>query len=346
MGKTEVKAAFKVTDNPKEGVLLVDIENIGIQDIIAFASDIAQHQLPQPPSDFLIFQDLDLSLSTGANIGATFYPAGATFAAEMTLFGKTASVHCQIDKSPPGISITGTVQSFSLGPLSVTGHTGKDLSLDLKFGSDEQHIMIDGEIRLWELDAAVTIRANLHPLDLSFDSKFAFSDALEFHLSAQIQGEVHSLKDLAHCDFTFDCELEQHIVDYLMAHANSYILTAKKAADEGLDSAKQKLADAQKGFNDVISQKQKELDATKVAWDKQNAATTAAAEVKKKQVLADEANERKKVDEAKAKLDAFINDLEKKFDRAREDADREIKKAEKTLSDEKAQIDHDIDEKV
>ena len=346
VGKTTLHAVFDITGSPKEGVIQIEADNLGITDIISFASLVTGHSLPQPPADFICFEQLKFGISTGANIKDVYYPPGVTFAATVLLFGKTAKVSAQITKDPPSVTASGSIESFSLGPLSVSGHTSKDLSFDFAFGAGEQHLALDGEIRLWDLDIAITVHADLNPLDLAFTAKLAFSDVLEFLLSARITGEIHSLKDLANCDFAFEADMEQHILDYFMAHANSYILAAKKAADEGIDEAKAKLADAEKNFNDVINKKQAEVDAKKVAWDKQNAATLAAVNAKKAKVQADGAAKRKAVDDAKKRLDAFIVDLTKKLDKTKSDAIDEINEAEKALNNEKAKIDRDVDSKV
>ncbi|MCJ1353311.1 MAG: hypothetical protein MMC33_003296 [Icmadophila ericetorum] len=346
VGKTTLHAAFDITDNPKEGVIQVEADNLGITDIISFVSLVTGRSLPQPSTDFFEFEQLKFGLSTGANIRDVYYPPGVTFSAKMIIFNKTASLSAAIVKDPPSLTASGSIEAFSLGPLTVSGYTNKDLSFDLAFAEGQQHFALDGQIRLWDLDIAITIHADLHPLTLDFTAELDFSDALKFMLSAHIVGEVHSLKDLANCDFTFEADMEQHILDYVMAHANSYILAAKKASDEGIDAAKAKLEEAEKAFNDIINKKQVELDAKKAAWDKQNAATIAAVNAKKAKVQGDEAEKRKAVDDAKKKLDAFIDDLTKKLDKTRNDAKQEIDKAEKTLNEEKKRIDRDVDNKV
>lgn len=68
--------AFDVEVNPKEGVLIVEADNIGIVDIVSFASQIVDRPLPQPSTDILFFEQFKLGISTGASIGGTFYPPG------------------------------------------------------------------------------------------------------------------------------------------------------------------------------------------------------------------------------------------------------------------------------
>ena len=346
MGETAAHAAFEVTDNPKDGVLQIGVTDLGIKDIISFASLVVEHDLPQPASDFLFFEELNFGISTGASIGSTYYPAGATFSAKMDIFGKKASIDCEFNKEVKGIKIHGEVEAFTLGPLTVSGKTSPDLIVDLNFTPDAQHVMIDGQVKLWEIDAGITITADLHPLDLTFDGELAFSDALDFKLKAHIAGEIHSLKDLLHSDFSFDFEFEQHILDDVMARANTYILAAKTAVDEGMETAKKKLDAAEKEYNDFLNKKQSELDAAKATWDKKNQDTLAAAAAKKAQILADEASKKKSVDDAKAKLDAFILSLEQKLQKTKDDAANEIGKAQKNVNDEKSRVDNEVNGKV
>ena len=319
---------------------------MGIKDIISFASLVVEHDLPLPASDFLFFEEVNFGISTGASIGATYYPAGATFSAKMDVFGKKASIDCEFNKEVKGIKVHGEVEAFTLGPLTVSGKTSPNLVVDLDFTPDAQHLMIDGQVKLWEIDAGITITADLHPLDLTFDGELAFSDALDFKLKAQIAGEIRSLKDLLHSDFSFDFEFEQHILNDIMARANTYILAAKTAVDEGMETAMKKLDAAEKEYNDFLNNKQSELDASKATWDKKNQDTLAAAAAKKSQILADEASKRKSVDDAKAKLDAFIISLEKKLQKTKEDAANEIGKAQKDVNDEKSRIDNEVNGKV
>ena len=314
--------------------------------MISFASKVLEHDLPQPSTDFFEFEDLKLALSTGASVNGVPYPAGVTFAAAMLIFGKTVKSSAQISKSPPKLSIAGSIEAFNVGPLSITGHSSQNLSLGLEFSKDLQQMLFDGQIRLWELDVGVTLKAKLSPLKLFIDADLDFSDIFRFHVEAEADGEIHNLKELSKCDFTFEATLEQHIVEYIMAHANSYILVAKKAADEGIGSAEAKLRLAQKSFDDLINQKQAELNAAKAIWDKRNAATVATANMSKANAAHDEALTRQAVADAKKKFDDAIAKLETRLNQAKLTADAEIKKAKAALDTEKTKIDADVDAKV
>ena len=322
------------------------MKNLGIKDIIAFTSKVLEHDLPQPRTDFFEFEDLKLALSTGATVDDVRYDEGVTFAAAMLIFGKTVKSKAEINKSPPRLSISGSIEAFNVGPLSITGHSGQDLSLALEFSKDLQRILFDGQVRLWELTVGVTLKAELNPLNLIINADLDFSDIFKFHIEATIDGEIHNLKEIGKCDFTFEATLEQHIIEYIMAHANSYILVAKKAADEKIGSAEAQLKLAQKNFDDLISQKQAELNAAKALWDKQNAATVATANVRKENVAHSEALMRQAVADAKRKFDDAIAKLEARLNSMKATADAEIKKAKTALEVEKTKIDADVDAKV
>ena len=327
-------------------MLQIDVKNLGIKDIIAFASLVVEHDLPQPASDFLFFEELDFGISTGASIGSKYYSSGANFLAKVDIFGKKASIDCEFNKEVKGIKVHGSVEPFTLGPVTVSGKTDPNLIIDMDFTPDAQHLMIDGQVKLWEIDAGITITANMLPLDLTFDGELAFSDALDFKLKAHIDGKINSFKDLLHSDFLFEFEFEQHILNDIMARANTYILAAKMAVDEGMDSAKSKLDAAEKEYNDFLNKRQSELGAAKATWDKKSQDTLAAAAAKKAQILADEASKRKSVDDAKAKLDAFILSLEQKLQNTKDNAANEIGKAQKNVNDEKSRVDNDVNSKV
>ena len=78
IGEKEAKVAMKLSQNPSEQLLAAHIKDLGIGDLIKFASQVVEKDLPEPPEGLLHFNDLDLYFSTGTTIAQTYYPPGAS----------------------------------------------------------------------------------------------------------------------------------------------------------------------------------------------------------------------------------------------------------------------------
>jgi hypothetical protein len=76
-------------------MLKAKLERLDISDLVSFAGELLDVSIPQPPSNFLDFEKLELYICpTGITLGPITYPQGFSFAADMVLFGKRAIVAC------------------------------------------------------------------------------------------------------------------------------------------------------------------------------------------------------------------------------------------------------------
>lgn len=78
-----------------EELLYAEVQELNIADVADFGSDIIGVRIPEPPRDFLDFEEVKLYICpAGVTIGTTFYPQGFSFQADVILFGKRANIDC------------------------------------------------------------------------------------------------------------------------------------------------------------------------------------------------------------------------------------------------------------
>ena len=346
VGNTMGSAVLAITENPKEGVVQVHVADLGITQIIQFASLVLDTALPTPSKDYLLIKQLDLSISGGATVESVYYPPGASFHASVLLFGKLATVDCIIDKALPGMSFAGSLEHFSLGPLTVKGAKGINAEFQMQISKATQHLYLDGEIDIFGLTASIHLLAELHPVQLQFETTMAFSNLFSFTLAAQLTGSIDSLQDVANTDFTLTATLEQHILDHMMAQVNTQLLSIKHAADESLEKAHKALDDAEKALQAEIDKKEAELNAKKAAWDNKNDQAQASINATNRHKADREKQLQADVDAAKKAFDDEIAALQRDLDAKTQEMSNTIRAAEGHVSSVKADVDGKVNEAI
>ncbi|KAK3314082.1 hypothetical protein B0H66DRAFT_523455 [Apodospora peruviana] len=264
IGKKEAKLAMKLSQNPKEQILVAAVKDLGVVDLVKFASQICEYEFPEP-DDFVHFNDVQLYLSTGASIGETYYPPGASFKGDMTIFGRRAKFDCTIGTM---VKIMATVEHFDLGPLKVRGATGADPIVDIELSSSTQKVLIDGAVDLWALSAALHLEAEVYPKPkFNFWVDVSLSDWFNFQLEAKLSGDIDfkNLSSLANADFEIYGLMEQHILDNIIDMLDKQINSMKDHAD--FDEAKRRLSEKEDQFNASVQAAQNRLDEAKKNWE-------------------------------------------------------------------------------
>ena len=266
IGDVSGAAALSISESPADELIMVKVVDLGIQDLMKFASTIFEHDLPQL-DDFLHFKEVSLYMSTGATIGTTVYPPGASFSCDAVIFGKEAKVDCAVNKATESIIVKGSLDPIDIGPVFISGsQPGTPAELEVNIDTTIQNILINGRIQIGDLDASVYLKANFLPT-ITFDlkSELDFSTHLKFTLDATMRsGSFQGLASLQSLDFDIYVLLQQDILDYVTAQVNLQCLSAKKAVDDGISDAQATLDKAQQEYNAEV----------KVAQDKLNAAKT------------------------------------------------------------------------
>jgi hypothetical protein len=172
IGEVGGKVAIKITDDPAEGLLIVELydnSKLDIINLVKFARTVTKNDtIPEPTSDFLIFEDFKLDVSTGVMFAGSFYDAGVTFKSAIELFGKRFAVDCEINTALPAIIAKGSMDAFELGPLTVKAakqaisQSGPEI--DIEFGTSRKHISFDGEVEICGIaEVSISFLAELHP---------------------------------------------------------------------------------------------------------------------------------------------------------------------------------------
>ena len=171
--------------------------------------------MPPPPS-FARFQSIDLYLSPlGATVGSKTYPAGASFSADVILFGIQGNILASMNTS--GFKLDGSIDQFQLGPFSVSGSgkTTSGPSVSIEFDASQQHVQIEGCLQLFDVSAALQFMFDAMPRqDFSVHFALQFAGELVFAVDGALRGPPN-LADLAKLDFALSAVFSQDILDYI-----------------------------------------------------------------------------------------------------------------------------------
>ncbi|KAK3352468.1 hypothetical protein B0T25DRAFT_631239 [Lasiosphaeria hispida] len=263
IGQKEAKLAMKLSQNPKEQLLVAAVKDLGVVDLVKFASLICEYDFPKP-DNFLHFNDFQLYLSTGASIGETYYPPGASLKGDMMIFGKRAKFDCTIGTM---VKIMATIEHFDLGPLKVKGATQADPLVDIELSSSKQKVLIDGAVELWALSAALHLEAEVYPKPkFDFWVDVSLSDWFKFKLEAKLTGDIDfkNLSSLKNANFEIYGLMEQHILDNIIDMLDKQINSMSNHKD--FDEAKRELAEKVSKFHASVQEAQNRLDDAKRTW--------------------------------------------------------------------------------
>ncbi|KAF8628931.1 hypothetical protein AX17_005884 [Amanita inopinata Kibby_2008] len=329
VGEVFGRAALAISENPSSGVVQVEVDKLSLNDIINFTNAVLHAGIPTVHGDPFVIQKMLLGLSSGASIDNVYYPPGVTFAADIEIFGKKARLASEINKTIPGIKMSGSIEAFQFGALAVKGVTGADPTLDVIIGPGAQHLHVDGEIDLFDSSISIHLLADIAPkFNVTFDSSLKFANLFEFDVHA----EATDSSDSHGSDFVFSATMHQQILDYLVAHANTYILTAKHAADDGLENAKNTLSHAEQEYNATITRAQASLDEMQKKWNERRDRDTQRSNQTKVDAAEKRKRLEKEVTDAKKALDNAILALEKDLENVKEKAASRIRDLIETAS--------------
>ncbi|RSL63205.1 hypothetical protein CEP54_005276 [Fusarium duplospermum] len=281
-GQLAAGATFKFSQNPKEQLLWIFVENLGVSDLITFASLVADRELPKVADDQMHFTKLDMYFSTGVTIGKDVYPPGISAMGDLKIFGKRAQFDCTLGKA---VKIKATIEQFSLDLLTVRGATNPDPIVDIEFSAQAQKIFLDRAVDIWDASAA------LH-LDIGLLPKTTF----DFFLKGKI--DIKNYKTWTNADFEMYGLMEQRVIDYVTAQLDLQISAAHEAAKEGFERVKQDMEAKEAVFKAGCDDAIKKLKIAKAVWlakkaqvdsDFANASASATAERKRLQGKVDEA---------------------------------------------------------
>ncbi|KAK3332264.1 hypothetical protein B0T19DRAFT_482573 [Cercophora scortea] len=348
IGHVQGQAALSISEQPSDELISMEIDNLGIRDLVDFASLLLQIPLTVP-DEFLVFKQLKLYFSSGTTIGTKAYPPGASFNCSAVIFGHDTSVFVGVNKSTKQIEVSGSLQHFDIGPVSISGHTaGTPVQLAVKISPLDQKVLIDGRVSILDFDAELYVDVALLPSPtFHIKSELDFSTHLNFLLEANMRGGISITAggvagDLRKLDFDVHAKFSQDILDYIEAQVNMQTLAAKHAADDGIEAAQATLAKAQTDFQAAVdTARTNMLSSMAVYRDKVSKVTSALEDEKKASALREQ--------QLTAALNNALQAFNAAVDRARNTLTTaqvtrtiEIQKAQQKVMDAKAKGDADI----
>ncbi|KAF2428911.1 hypothetical protein EJ08DRAFT_719082 [Tothia fuscella] len=335
VGSTEVQVAVKIGTKPADELLHAFCSRLSVADVVSFGSDIIGVTIPTPPADLLVFEDVDLYISSGAWLADQFFPAGAAFRGSLTLFGQHAKLDCHIGQE---LKIKGELDKIEIGPLVVSGAKGDNLIVNIELGASEQIILIDAFVALCALERqSIYINAHILPTPkFQFNISVSFTEVLTFGLEGQMLGSVN-FSDISQLDFILAAELKLDILNYISDQCNSQFAVLKEAMDKSVAVAKTNLDTAQKSYDDALRTASQKLDQATSDWHKaldpaQATDIQAQTEIYKKNVA-----------NAQASYDAALRDAQNKLQQAQHDAPVTIDNAKLTAKKALNQAQQDVD---
>lgn len=237
-----------VSENPDDELISIHLEKLDLSNLIEYVSKFVDAPIPaRTAHDILTIEEFDLHMSTGVTVNKRNYPAGVQFACKMVVFDHHADVSAKIAKAT-GITIKGSVDSFSLGELTVKGFHSKNPDIDIEMTSTVQKIKINGLVSAFGITAALNVDIEIggDPVFV-FDMDVKFWDTLSFKLNAQMIGKL-SGKGTKGLDFKFSAEFEQDLLDHIVKEGKNYFRRLNEATKKDYRAASQKLRKSEDGY--------------------------------------------------------------------------------------------------
>ncbi len=324
IGSTSAIVSLAVGANPSQELISASLEGLSSNDLIAFASDVLQQDIPRIDENVFNFKAVAVSISTGVQVGTIYTPPGVSFAGTIELFGEKATMEAFVREE---IKITGAFEAFALGPLAITGATGPSPKFEFELGPKAQSLLLDGAAKLLELEASLHVEATLLPKPaFEFDMRLAFTELLPFTLHGAMLGAL-DIKHVSKLDFDLSATLEQKILDYMMTQANLQFVAAEKGAKEGFDVARAKLDQVEASFQFAVNTAQGQLNTVQVAWDAKQKSVNSALDQVKQSTQAEQAGLHSRLDTAQAAFNQKIDAATKSLEQTRVNAATSIQAA-------------------
>ncbi|KAF3225931.1 hypothetical protein TWF192_010948 [Orbilia oligospora] len=322
IGEKQVGGAMLVSQT-SEQLLAFTEKDLGVVDLVKFASLIIEKELPRP-DNFLHITDFDLYLSSGATIAETYYPRGVSLKGDMLILGKRAQFDCKIGSE---VKIMATVESFSIGPLKVTGAINKDPIVNAEISSTAQRVYIDGAVSVWGASAAIHLNADFHPSPkFDFAIQLKLSDLFLVQLQARVTGNVNykDLKSFENADFAVYAKLEQHIIQHIMQQLEQQINCTQQGLQSRFDNSKKTFDEQEKKFKEGCRIATEKLTAAQNTWNEKRAFVEGARDSAKEFLESKKRDLQQTVNDAESIWKTLCSDAKNTLDRVKCEADAAI----------------------
>ncbi|KAL3422069.1 hypothetical protein PVAG01_06225 [Phlyctema vagabunda] len=343
IGAIKGKAVILVSEDPRRGVIKVFAKNIGISELASFVADSTGSKVPHVSSDIFEFNSLDVAISTGTYVDEVYYPRGTRLAGDASVFGEKAKINGEVDAELPGCILNGTVESFSLGLVQITGLTTQGSSssglskpadpvIELALTLVDQHIIIKGETSLFNHKMPLHVVAQLVPFKLSLKGLMPFSDLLRFDFKGAYKGAEKSLKNILSEDFELAASLPKDILNLLVAKINTFAAVVNQVSRDGEDKARQSLQKAKTSYDNAVIEAQRVFTEANSVWERKSRGVEATIDAKLKASKQIEESLQLNVSKTKSDFDALVSSKKKIFEDAQQDFVNSVSNAEKTAA--------------
>ncbi|KAF5603308.1 hypothetical protein FPCIR_1504 [Fusarium pseudocircinatum] len=305
IGKFCAKLDMGLRVTTAEAVFRLEMNKLDAMEIVQLAGVLIDNQAMQQikgAEDKLVFKDLKLYVSSGAEFLGRYYDRGIQVQGKMWCFGKKGEFDGRFDKS--GVVIKAGIDNFKVGGLEITStQEGVDrATMDIEMTKERQKLFIDGRIRYYSLEISVFLDLDIQKQYLNLDVKIKLTESLLLSLKAAVVIENHN--SLEGAEMTFEAILETDIFGVILQGITDGIDALQKLADKAIDEARSDLTTR-------LGEKKAALKAMKSELDKLDKECT--AETLKKQEEIEKENK-------------LLTGLHDKFDEAAE-AYRKAKEA-------------------
>ncbi|KIL83899.1 hypothetical protein FAVG1_12876 [Fusarium avenaceum] len=183
----------------------IHLNKLDVTDMITTASELTNEKALEYATDgargLVVFSDLKLHLSLGAKFMGEFYKRGDEVRGMLDFWGKEADSHAKFTED--GASIKGGFDALKCGGLEVTSleeYKGKKrATLDIDVSRTMQKVLIDGIIRLYDIEPQTYINADLQTCSFESNIIIKIAEIATFILNLTSEGLfilLISLRDL------------------------------------------------------------------------------------------------------------------------------------------------------
>ncbi len=329
---TVVDMAVSISENPSEEILMGKLEELHPSQLINFASQLVDLQIPKVP-DFFEIKKIELYCApSGGSIGTITYQPGFSFSGDLIIAGKEISMYTRI--SDTGIEGAGHIDSFSLGPLKIAGEKGKDAVVDLELSSSKQSLLIDGSISFLGAQEGVYVNISNNGIAFQFDQNFF--GLLKYEIQGESIGTITKPESL---DFKLSAEMDNDISKYLKKEVAARLDTALKATETDINNAEAKVDKTKKAYEAKFLPAQKALTKAQQDADAYFEELTDNLNSEKNKYAKAIANAQKELKTAKSTYDKSfkkaendVNSAQKKYNSGIKTAQNKLTKAQNTYN--------------
>ncbi|KAF4973360.1 hypothetical protein FSARC_338 [Fusarium sarcochroum] len=189
IGKFEASLDMGLRMMTAEAVLQLKMNKLDVTEVFQLACTLignTELQQMRGAEDVVVFSDLKLYISSGAEFLGRFYDRGIEVRGKMRFFDVKGEFNGTFDES--GVVIKAGLDNFKVGGLEIKStQEGVDrATMDIEMTKDRQKFKIDGMIRYYEFEIKVFIDVDIQKRYLKADVRIQFCDDLFIELKASV----------------------------------------------------------------------------------------------------------------------------------------------------------------